>query len=91
MKKYTGPFVSGSKQGQIEITKNILIGIFGKPHNTNVCDKVKYEWVFELNNGQVVSIYPYKYSPKGDEEFVFSIGGNDELSALKFIKCINNI
>jgi hypothetical protein len=96
MKKYHKLFIIGrSKQGQIKTTENILIGIFGKPHNTNhnknICDKVKYEWVFELNNGQIVSIYTDKYSPKGDEEFIFSIDGNDELSTLKFIESINNI
>lgn len=85
IKKYTGPFVARSKQGEIKTSKSKLIEVFGKPHEKNICDKIKYEWVFELPNKNIVSIYPYKYSPKKDEMFRFSIAGKNEFSAKQLI------
>lgn len=91
MKKYIGDFAGGSRQGEIRTTLNKLIEVFGEPHKKGLCDKVPYEWQFELTDGSVVTLYPYKYSPRKNNLFTFSVGGNSEKSAKELIKYFNSI
>ena len=91
MKKYTGPFVGGSRQGGIKTTFAKLKEVFGEPHFVNLCEKVDYEWKFELTDGSVVSIYPYKYSPKENQLFEFSVASNSKKSADALIAHFNSV
>ena len=62
-----------------------------EPHFVNLCEKVDYEWKFELTDGSVVSIYPYKYSPKENQLFEFSVASNSKKSADALIAHFNSV
>ena len=103
--RQTRNFPSGTSYfGQtIEATVEQLTELLGEPYNdyNNGDDKVNYEWIMETDNGDVFTIYDWKYyRPLHPAELVhWHIGGfngqstitaknelNKELSKLAILK-----
>ena len=66
----------------IRATINQLISAFGEPtvHDNTGEDKVNYEWDMETDEGEVFTIYDWKYyRPLSSDEFVtWHIGAKDK-------------
>lgn len=88
-------FDMSSKQAEIQACYRDLVKLFGEPLDGG-CEKVSGEWLFEGENGELISVYDYKSTDLYDgtyptvEEFreqdwaEFSIGGFKEEDVIKF-------
>ena len=80
-----------SLRGYIATTYNNLVKTFGLPTfeiPASQMDKVTIEWILQLPNGSVVTIYDWKgygYKPKADEVYEWHIGGLTS-SVVEFVK-----
>ena len=89
-----------SFKGYIEASYSRLVELFGEPQE---CDGYKEsgEWIFESENGDVVTLYDWKQTNLYDEDYPsisefrsqpkaeFTIGGNDKTVANEFIAWLN--
>jgi hypothetical protein len=70
----------------ITTTVNELIKVIGEPHysGNDGEDKVNFEWECETENGDVVTIYDWKYnrSINKDEVVKFHLGGHNMMHTL---------
>jgi len=66
-------------------TPNELVGALGKDH-LGESDKVTMEWLFEDEDGNIVTLYDYKANAQcyPTSQILWSVGGFDKATAIRF-------
>lgn len=66
-------------QGEISITYNELVQVFGEP-DKGMDDKVKAEWTLKFSDGTIAIIYDWKfYDLQPEDVTLWNIGGNKRI------------
>lgn len=86
-----------SKRATLILGAEDMIKVFGSPEKYNSGDdKVKRIWVYETNDGKVITIYDYKEDREFKDINEWSVGGKNvtKAEAVQFIEnqmYVNNI